>query len=32
MTRLVANLVKAYEYSIKELDWMTDATKVEALD
>jgi len=32
MTRLVANLVKAYEHSIKELDWMTDATKVEALD
>jgi len=32
MTRLVANLVRAYEQSIKELDWMTDATKVEALD
>jgi len=32
MTRLVANLVKAYEKSIKELDWMSDATKVEALD
>jgi len=32
MTRLVANLVKAYEHSIKELDWMSDASKVEALD
>jgi len=32
MTQLVANLVKAYEHSIAELDWMTDATKVEALD
>ena len=32
MTRLVANLVGAYEKSIKELDWMTAATKAEALD
>ena len=32
MLELVGNLVKAYEKSIKELDWMTDATKVEALD
>jgi putative endopeptidase len=29
---LVANLVKAYEKSIKELDWMSEATKLEALD
>ena len=32
MLELVANLVRAYEVSIKELDWMTDATKAEALD
>ena len=32
MARLVANLVKAYEKSITEIDWMTEATKVEALD
>jgi putative endopeptidase len=32
MMRLVANLTNAYEKSIKELDWMTDATKTEALD
>lgn len=32
MTRLVANLVLAYEKSIKELDWMTEATKLEALN
>ena len=32
MLELVGNLVKAYEKSIRELDWMTDATKVEALD
>jgi putative endopeptidase len=32
MTALVANLVKAYEKSIKELDWMSEATKLEALD
>lgn len=32
MTTLVANLVNAYEKSIKELDWMSDATKAEALD
>ena len=32
MLELVANLVKAYEKSIKELDWMTDETKAEALD
>jgi putative endopeptidase len=32
MLELVGNLVKAYEKSIKELDWMTDTTKAEALD
>jgi putative endopeptidase len=32
MLELVNNLIKAYEISIKELDWMSDATKAEALD
>lgn len=32
METLVANLIKAYEVSIKELDWMSDDTKTEALD
>ncbi len=32
MEQLVANLVRAYEKSIKELEWMSDATKVQALD
>ena len=32
MLELVGNLVKAYEKSINELDWMTDTTKVEARD
>ncbi len=32
MEILVDNLLKAYEVSIKELDWMSEATKVEALD
>ena len=32
MLELVGNLVKAYEKSIKELDWMGDETKAEALD
>ncbi len=32
METLVDNLLKAYEVSIKELDWMSDATKTEALD
>ncbi len=32
MLTLVGNLVKAYEKSIKELEWMTEETKVEALD
>ena len=31
MEQLVANLINAYEKSINELDWMSDATKVEAL-
>ena len=31
MEALVANLINAYEKSIKELDWMSDATKTEAL-
>lgn len=32
MLELVGNLVKAYEKSIKELDWMGEETKTEALD
>jgi putative endopeptidase len=32
MLELVGNLVKAYEKSISELEWMTDETKVQALD
>ncbi len=32
MLQMVNNLLKAYETSIKELDWMTEETKVEALD
>lgn len=32
MLGLVANLVTAYEKSIKELDWMSDETRAEALD
>ena len=32
MLELVGNLIKAYEKSIKELDWMTDETKAQALD
>jgi len=32
MLELVGNLVKAYEKSITELDWMSDETKAEALD
>jgi len=32
MLVLVANLVNAYEKSIKELEWMSQDTKVEALD
>ena len=32
MLELVGNLVNAYEKSIKELDWMGDETKAQALD
>ena len=32
MLELVGNLVKAYETSITELEWMTDETKAQALD
>ena len=32
MQELVQNLLKAYEQSIKNLDWMTEETKVKALD
>lgn len=32
MLELVGNLVNAYEVSIKELDWMGEETKAEALD
>ncbi|MDA0705964.1 MAG: peptidase M13 [Proteobacteria bacterium] len=31
MEALVVNLINAYEKSIRELDWMSDATKAEAL-
>ncbi len=32
MEQLVANLIKAYEISIKGLEWMTEETKVAALE
>lgn len=32
MLAMVNNLLKAYKVSIKELDWMTEETKVQALD
>lgn len=32
MEGLVANLIRAYEKSIRELDWMSEPTRVEALD
>jgi putative endopeptidase len=32
MMELVGNLIKAYEKSIKELDWMTEETRAQALD
>lgn len=32
MEELVANLIKGYEISIKNLDWMSPETKVQALD
>lgn len=31
MDELVANLISAYEDSVRQLDWMSDATKAEAL-
>lgn len=32
MMEMITNLLKAYEVSIKQLDWMTDETKLQALD
>lgn len=32
MQELVGNLIKAYEISIRELDWMSDETRAQALD
>ena len=32
MQEMISNLVKAYEIRIKQLDWMSDATKQKALD
>ena len=32
MQKLVHNLIKAYEVSIRQLDWMGDETKAQALD
>jgi putative endopeptidase len=32
MDQMIKNLVKAYEIRIKNLEWMSDATKVKALD
>ena len=32
MDEMIKNLVKAYEIRIKNLDWMSEATKVKALD
>jgi putative endopeptidase len=32
MLQMVNNLLKAYENSIKDLDWMSEETKVQALD
>ena len=32
MLELVNNLLRAYEQSIRELDWMTDETRAQALD
>ena len=32
MLELVGNLIKAYEVSIKDLEWMTEETRVQALD
>jgi putative endopeptidase len=32
MQKMIANLVKAYEIRIRQLDWMSEATKQKALD
>jgi putative endopeptidase len=32
MLQMVDNLLKAYETSIKNVDWMTEETKIQALD
>lgn len=32
MDQMVANLIEAYRASINELDWMSDSTKMQALD
>ncbi|MBT8444417.1 MAG: M13 family metallopeptidase, partial [Gammaproteobacteria bacterium] len=32
MLELVGNLIRAYEVSIKDLEWMSDETRVQALD
>jgi putative endopeptidase len=32
MLGIIANLIRAYEVSIRNLDWMSDETKAEALD
>ncbi len=32
MLELVGNLIKAYEVSIRDLEWMTEETRVQALD
>jgi putative endopeptidase len=32
MLELVGNLIRAYEKSINELDWMSDETRAQALD
>ena len=32
MVELVGNLIRAYDQSIRDLDWMTDETKAQALD
>jgi len=32
MNEMIANLIKAYEVSIKELEWMSEGTKIKALE
>lgn len=32
MEELVGNLIKAYEVSIRDLEWMSDSTKLQAID